>query len=161
MTRSNFQRRWPFRTNMTWRNSLIIIAIILALQLALAQSSNVVFIVNTQNPAEKITVSELRDFYFKRKRRWANGESVRFMDRTMGPLRDTFLKKYIGKSNSDVELFWIGQKLYSGDSAPLKESSDITTMSFVGSLKGAIGYVSEATVLRKNVKTIKVEIDDE
>ena len=142
---------------MTWRNGLIIIAIMLALQLALAQSSDVVFIVNTENHIEKITASELRDFYFKRKRRWSNGESVRFMDRTAGPLRDTFLKKYIGKSNSDVELFWIGQKLYSGDSAPLKESSDVTTMNFVSSLKGGIGYVSEATVLRKNVKVVKVE----
>ena len=143
---------------MTWRNGLIIIAIMLALQLALAaQSSTVVFIVNSENPVEKMTVSELRDFYFKRKRRWSNGESVRFMDRTSGPLRESFLKKYIGKSNSDVELFWIGQKLYSGDSAPLKESSDVTTMNFVGSLKGGIGYVSEATVLRKNVKVIKVE----
>ncbi|WP_409478916.1 hypothetical protein [Pseudobdellovibrio sp. HCB154] len=142
---------------MTWRNGLIIIAIMLALQLALAQSSNIVFIVNTENHTEKITVAELRDYYFKRKRRWSNGETVRFMDRTAGPLRDAFLKKYIGKSNSDVELFWIGQKLYSGDSAPLKESSDITTMNFVGSLKGAIGYVSEVTVLRKNVKIIKVE----
>lgn len=142
---------------MTWRNGLIIIAIMLALQLALAQSSDLVFIVNIENHTEKITASELRDFYFKRKRRWGNGESVRFMDRTAGPLRDIFLKKYIGKSNSDVELFWIGQKLYSGDSAPLKESSDVTTMNFVGSLKGGIGYVSEATVLRKNVKVIKVE----
>lgn len=143
---------------MTWRNGLIIIVIMLALQLALAQSSNVVFIVNTENHTEKITLPELRDFYFKRKRRWNNGESVRFMDRTSGPLRDTFLKKYIMKSNSDVELFWITQKLYLGDSAPLKESSDITTMNFVASLKGGIGYVSEATVLRKNVKVLKVEM---
>lgn len=137
---------------------LIIIAVMLILQVALAQSPNVVFIVNIENHTEKITITELRDYYFKRKRRWANGESVRFMDRTIGPLRDTFLKKYIKKSNSDVELFWIGQKLYSGDSAPLKESSDLATMNFVGSLKGGIGYVSEAAVLRKNVKALKIEM---
>lgn len=133
----------------------------LALQMALAQSNDVVFIINSENTAEKLTVAEIRDFYFKRKRRWNNGESIRFMDRTNGPLRDIFLKKYINKTTSDVELFWIGQKLYSGDSAPLKEASDSTTMSFVGSLKGAIGYVSEATVLRKNVKVIKVESVEE
>jgi len=142
---------------MTLRNCIIIITIMLALQMALAHSDDVVFIVNSENPAEKLTVTEIRDFYFKRKRRWNNGESIRFIDRTNGPLRENFLKKYIHKSTSDVELFWIGQKLYSGDSAPLKEASDSTTMSFVGSLKGAIGYVSEATVLRKNVKVIKVE----
>lgn len=127
-----------------------------ALQLALAQSE-VVFIVNSENPTEKLTMAEVRDYYFKRKRRWSNGVSVRFIDRTAGPLREEFLKKYVNKSASDVELFWIGQKLYSGDSAPLKEASGSTTMSFVGSLKGAIGYVDQDTVLRKNVKVIKVE----
>lgn len=142
---------------MTLRNCLIIITIMLAMQLALARPGDVVFIVNAQNPVEKLTVTEIRDYYFKRKRRWPNGESIRFMDRTNGPLRDVFLKKYINKTTSDVELFWIGQKLYSGDSAPLKEASDSTTMSFVSSLRGAIGYVAESTVLRKNVKAIKVE----
>lgn len=139
---------------MTLRNGLIIVAIMLALQMALA---DVVFIVNSENPATKLSAADLRDYYFKRKRRWANGESVRFMDRTIGPLRDDFLKNYIEKTNSDVELFWIGQKLYSGDSAPLKESSDIATMNFVGSLKGAIGYVSDTLVLKKTVKAIKIE----
>lgn len=133
----------------------------LALQMALAVPNDVVFIVNAKNPAEKLTATEIRDFYFKRKRRWNNGESIRFMDRTNGPLREIFLTKYINKTTSDVELFWIGQKLYSGDSAPLKEVSDSTTMNFVGSFKGAISYVSEATVLRKNVKVIKVESVEE
>ncbi|AZZ35516.1 hypothetical protein CIK05_01430 [Bdellovibrio sp. qaytius] len=146
---------------MSLRNCLIIITIMLALQMAMAGPNDVVFIVNTENTTEKLTVAEIRDYYFKRKRRWGNGESIRFIDRTTGPLREAFLKKYINKSTSDVELFWIGQKLYSGDSAPLKEASDATTMSFVSSLKGAIGYVSEATILRKNIKVIKVESEEE
>lgn len=133
----------------------------LALQMALAQPDDVIFIVNAENTAEKLTVTEIRDFYFKRKRRWNNGESIRFMDRTNEPLREIFFKKYINKSTSDVELFWIGQKLYSGDSAPLKEASDSTAMSFVGSLKGAIGYVSVTAVVCKNVKVIKVESVEE
>lgn len=146
---------------MSLRNCIIIITILLALQMALAAPDDVVFIVNGENAAEKLTASEIRDFYFKRKRRWNNGESIRFIDRTNGPLRENFLKKYINKTTSDVELFWIGQKLYSGDSAPLKEASDSTTMSFVSSLKGAIGYVAATTVLRKNVKVIKVESIEE
>lgn len=141
---------------MTWRNGLITILIMLILQLAMARPPNVVFIVNVENHTPEITETQLRDFYFKHKRYWSNGESVRFMDRTMGPLRDSFLKKYIGQSKAEVEIFWIKQKLDSGDSAPLKVSSDETTMNFVGSLRGAIGYVSDAAVLRKNVKVLKI-----
>lgn len=143
---------------MIIKNIVLIFAALFSLQLARAKAGKVVFIVNSDNAAESITVTELRDYYFKRKRRWPDGESVRFMDRTAGPLRDAFLKDYIGRSNSDIELHWIGQKLYSGDSAPIKESSDSTTMNFVGALKGSISYVSEATVLKKNVKAIKIEM---
>ena len=146
---------------MTLRNCLIFVIIMIALQLALAQPAEVVFIINADNKTESLTVGEVRDFYFKRKRRWSNGESVRFIDRTSGPLREVFLKKYINKSASDVELFWIGQKLYSGDSAPLKEASDSTTMSFVSSLKGAMGYVDQSTILRKNVKVLKIVFESE
>lgn len=142
---------------MNWRNGLIIITIMLILQLAMAESPHVVFIINVENHTQKISEAQLRDFYFKRKRYWSNGESVRFMDHTIGPLRESFLKKYIGQSSAEVEIFWIKKKLDSGDSAPLKVSSDDTTMNFVGSLRGAIGYVSDTTVLRKNVKVLKID----
>lgn len=139
---------------MTFQKYFLIIVILLALQVALAEP---VVIVNIDNPVDQLSVLELRDYYFKRKRTWPHGENVRFMDRTKGYLRNSFLKNYIGKSSSDIELYWIGQKLYSGDSAPLKEATDATTMMFVASLKGAIGYVSDSTFLHKDVKVIKVE----
>lgn len=148
---------------MIIKNIILILIVIFSLQVVQAQTpaGKVVFIVHSDNPNESITVAELRDYYFKRKRRWDNGESVRFMDRMIGPLRDNFLKKYIGKTNSDIELYWIGQKLYSGDSAPIKENSDSTTMNFVGSLKGAIGYISDSTALKKNIKVIKIDMTGE
>lgn len=140
---------------MTLKKYIIFVLIMLALQMALAD--DIVFIVNAANPIERINLFELRDFYFKRKRQWSHGEYVRFIDRNSGALRSSFLKNYIGKSSSDVDLYWIGQKLYSGDSAPLRESSNATTVSFVASLKGSIGYVSDVTVLNKDVKVVKVE----
>ena len=120
--------------------------------------SGIVFIINNDNPTAKISMTEVSDFYYKRKRNWDDGENVRFIDRTSGPLRDFFLQKYLRKSASDIDLFWIGQKLYKGDSAPLRESSDATTVQFVSSLKGAIGYISPSTNLNsKNVKIITIE----
>lgn len=116
-----------------------------------------IFIINADNPTVSITSSEIRDFFFKRKRQWSDGESVRFIDRTSGVLRDNFLLPYLKKNSSDVDLFWIGQKLYSGDSAPLREASEATTIQFVSSLKGAISYVSSGTALPKGVKILKVE----
>lgn len=124
----------------------------------LAKAADIVFIVNAQNPVTQVSSDDIRNYYFKKKRRWPDDTSVRFIDRSPGtPLRDIFLKNYLHKSGSDNELYWIGQKLYTGDSAPLKESTDEMTMQFVAAFKGAIGYVAAGTDLgNKDVKVIKV-----
>lgn len=122
------------------------------------KSDDVVFIVNTANPSSEISANEIRDYYFKRKRQWPSGESVRFIDRAMtSQIHDLFVKNILRKSNSEVELFWIGQKLYTGDSAPLREATDFSTIQFVSAFKGAIGYVSTSTsIADQNVKAVKV-----
>lgn len=139
-----------------------ILTFVLGLQVVFSaepgSGEELVFIVNAGNPVNELSSGEIRDFYFKRKRQWPGGESVRFIDRSLtNPLHDLFVRKVLRKSNSDVELFWIGQKLYTGDSAPLRETSDNSTIQFVSSFKGAIGYVSSGISLTdQNVKQIKV-----
>ncbi len=142
---------------------LTLITLLIFVSLSTGAADGIVFIVNGQNPANQISPEELRNYYFKKKRRWPDDLSVRFIDRSPGsPLRDIFLKNYLRKTGSDVELFWIGQKLYTGDSAPLKESSDEMTMQFVAAFKGAIGYVSSGAQFgTKNVKVIRVEAKGE
>ncbi len=124
-------------------------------------AEDIVFIVNADNPVTQITHNEVRDYYFKRKRVWPNSESVRFIDRNVdNQARRHFVKNILKKSNSEVEQFWIGQKLYTGDSAPLRETSDAGTIKFCSSFKGSIGYISAQaaeTLTNTTVKIIKLE----
>lgn len=135
-----------------------VLFILLNMLVVTSHADEVVLIVNGQNPVEQLSAEDVRDYYFKRRRHWPDGESVRFIDRgSQMPVRDIFLRDILKKSSTDIDLFWIGQKLYTGDSAPLRENSDITVMQFVSSFKGAIGYVSSATVIRsKKIKTVKI-----
>jgi ABC-type phosphate transport system substrate-binding protein len=124
-----------------------------------ADVGDLVIIVNAKSSTDKISISQLRDFYYKKRRTWPNGESVRFIDRSKGsPIREKFLSTVLKKTEEELELYWIGQKLYSGDSAPLQESADAMTVHFVSSFPGAIGYVSSTTSLKdKNVKPVGIE----
>ncbi|OFZ29509.1 MAG: hypothetical protein A2622_07210 [Bdellovibrionales bacterium RIFCSPHIGHO2_01_FULL_40_29] len=126
--------------------------------LSLARADDITFIVNENNPATSISRAELVDYFFKKKRKWPDGTSVRFLDRKNDSLvRKVFLSEYLNKSSEDVELFWIGQKLYSGDSAPLKESSDSMALQFVKSFKGAISFVPEQAAFdAEGIKIIQV-----
>lgn len=137
-----------------WALSLLLL---LVFQAANAEDE-IVFIVNSENPAETITTNDISDFYFKKRREWKNGETVRFIDRAPGSgLRKIFLSLFIKKTAQDVDLFWISQKLQSGNSAPLQEASDTTTIHFVSIFRGALGYVSpKADLESNNVKPIKI-----
>jgi ABC-type phosphate transport system substrate-binding protein len=124
---------------------------------ALAQAP--VFIVNKDNPVSAITSDQLKDFYYKRKRTWPDGTSVRFIEAgARSPVRKQFVTQFLNSTVNDADLHWIGQKLYSGDSAPLQQNSEPMIIQFVANFKGAIGYVSPSTTINnKAVKVLNVE----
>ena len=114
---------------------------------------------NAANPENQISRTQLRDFYYKKRRTWPNGDVVRFIDRGKGSAsRKVFLAEVLKKTEEELELYWIGQKLYSGNSAPLQEASEARVIHFVSKFPGAIGYVKKSVSLEeKNVKAIKLE----
>lgn len=136
--------------------TMIIFLLFILFQKPVHAEPNIYFVVNPKNPINEITIGELQDYYFKRKRRWADGTSVRFLDRSNdSSVRQVFLDTVLNKSSEEIDLYWIGQKLYTGDSAPLKESSDSMTIQFVSAFKGSIGYVS-TPVTSDKIKILKV-----
>jgi ABC-type phosphate transport system substrate-binding protein len=114
-------------------------------------------IVNAQNPALSIHRNQISDLFLKKVKQWPNGIGVRFFDRPdNSELRKEFLRTQIRKSARDVELYWIGQKLYSGHSAPSQVSSDNMVEIMVSRFPGGIGYVSGDFVPTRAVKKIPV-----
>lgn len=123
-----------------------------------AWAQRITFIVNKANPQASITRHQLSDYFFKRNRNWPNSSPVRFFDRTEdSAVRSKFLKEYLERTSRQVEQFWIGQKLYSGDSAPTQLSSDSMVVNLVARFPGGIGYVSDDMTIPESVKIIKIE----
>lgn len=121
-------------------------------------TEGIAVIVNVSNPVEKITRRELSDYFFRVKREWPNGSSVRFIDRSPSPERTIFLKQILGKSSQEVDRYWIAQKLQRGLSAPTQSPSERNSIEFVSLFKGAIGYVAAGTTIsNKDVKRIELQ----
>lgn len=134
-------------------------AIIFTLLIAVstARAEGISFLVNAENPVTSQTRAEVADYFLKRVKQWPDGIPLRFFDRVDGSEeRRTFLKEILKKSTRDIELYWIGQKLYSGHSAPSQVSSDLMTEIMVSKFPGAIGYVSNDYVPTRSVKKISI-----
>jgi ABC-type phosphate transport system substrate-binding protein len=140
---------------------LAILLIALSMRSAVA-GGKVVVIVNAENPVTELSVPEVRDFFLKRKTQWPDGKPVRFVDWEEGTaVRNAFLTEVVRKSARDLELFWIGEKLYHGNSAPIKVNSAEMVAAFVSRLAGAIGYVSaDASLPSAKVKRIELIEED-
>lgn len=132
----------------------------LLLSLHAMAASDIVVIVNEKNPVSSIKSSELVDFFMKRTRNWSNGDTVRFFDyRDENVNRKVFLKKFVQKTSREVELYWIGEKIYTGNIAPIQITSDSMMTSMVSRFPGGIGYVSNKYKIPKNVKIIEIKKD--
>ena len=121
----------------------------------------VFFIVNKANPVTSISRRDLVDYYQKKRREWPDGVPVRFIDRNSGsPERQGFLRGVLHQSESDVDLFWYGEKFRAGTSVPIQVANDDLVVEMVKSFRGAIGYVSSLSKIKgEDVKEIKLTGD--
>lgn len=127
---------------------------------AAADAQGLIFVVNKDNPVTELKLSEIADYYFKKRLRWPNGTKVQFIDQRDGTSQKTLFLGLIQKTQRDVDLFWIGEKNFSGSSAPLRAPSDALVISMVGSLAGGLGYVSEDRSVLGNAKRITVKMSE-
>ena len=134
---------------------LILLLILLSLPTHAALSIDI--IVNVENPADSITATDVTNYFMKKERKWPDGNAVRFFDyRDENKSRAAFLKTYINKTSREIELFWIGEKIYTGNIAPIQITSDSMMVSMVSRFPGGIGYISKTAPISKNVKRLKV-----
>jgi ABC-type phosphate transport system substrate-binding protein len=148
--------KFPFVKNLILTLSLSLSLI----PIGARATSDIVVIVNQKNPVTAIMASELEDYFMKRNRMWPNGTAVRFFDqRDENETRKIFLKKFVKKTSREIELYWIGEKIYTGNIAPIQITSDSMVTSMVSRFPGGIGYVSSKYKIPKNIKTIVIKKD--
>lgn len=137
----------------------LLLSLILLFNFSL-QAEEIVMIVNEQNPINELSLVQVQNYFLKRTREWPNGQVVRFFDRREGSEeRKIFLRDLLKKSSRDVELYWIGQKLYSGNTAPLQVSTDSMMASMISRFPGAIGYVSSSFQGAPGVRKVALRKD--
>lgn len=121
-------------------------------------AQGIVFIVNENNPITHLTAFQISEIFMKRNRSWPDATPIRFFDRENdSSARRIFLKNVLKKSSRELDQYWIGQKLYTGNSAPVQVEKDSIAMSLVSRFPGAISYVLSTNFKdRKGIKKIEI-----
>jgi ABC-type phosphate transport system substrate-binding protein len=108
-----------------------------------AAGDPIVVIVNAANPADNLSVSELKKLFLSDRSKWDTGKSVApVMVAAGAPERTSFLKIVCGMNDADFGKYFL-QAAFTGKSAtpPKEVGSAGAVKSFVVSSPGGIGFV--------------------
>ena len=134
---------------------LVALLILLARQALPGESTSVVVIANGSISASEIAQDDLREIFLGTKYSLPNGAKVTPVLLKGGPVHESFLKTYLGKSVEGFRTWWL-QIVFTGQGLlPKTFVSEAELVDYVSRTRGAVGYATRASV-RGNVKCIPV-----
>jgi len=110
---------------------------------ALAQSIRV--IANSSVQATSISASDLKSVYLEEKSSLAGSGHVEPVLAKGGPAHEAFLKHVLGRSDSDLQMYYRSLVFTGRGSLPKTLDSDEAVVAYVARTRGAIGYVGIGT----------------
>ena len=118
--------------------------------------TDVVIIVNRENPVKTVKKSVLARYFLKKTTRWDSGTRVVPIDLTVSnPVRQEFSEGGLQKSPHEVEEYWIAESLTGGKLAPEIVSDPALVKKRVAADAGALGYVDK-TQVDETVKVVEI-----
>ena len=123
-----------------------------------APEQNLAIIVNTSNPVDSLSMSELRHVFLGERRHWPNGRRITLVMMEPGqPERKALIREVCQMNESDFSQHFL-HGLFTGEVfvSPKTLASPVGVRKFVFNVPGAIGYV-RATDVDSSVKVLRVD----
>src|SRR5260370_38867430 len=109
---------------------------------ATIRAADIKVIANSSVGASAVSADELKAVFLETKTSLSGGGHVEPVLLKSGAAHETFLKEYVGKSDSALITYYRSLVFTGKGTMPKTFASDAEVGSFVGKTKGAIGYVA-------------------
>jgi len=120
-----------------------------------AAAEELAVVVDRDNPTANVSVDELKNIFLGKKKDWSDGTRIVAIDLSPGSDRDAFNSKVLGKSQAEVDQYWVEQKVRGGEAAPKAAPSAALAVKLVAKIRGAVAYVP-ASAVDGSVKVLNV-----
>jgi len=135
---------------------IFIAAAMVSLASVNASAGGVKVIANPSVAASSVSADELKSVFLGEKSSLADGSHVQPVLEKGGPAHESFLKQYLDKNDSALQIYYRSLVFTGRGSMPKAVGSDAEMVAYVAKTKGAIGYVS-ADASTAGVKTLEVK----
>jgi len=99
-----------------------------------------VLVTNSKSPISKLTQTEIRMFYLKKRRFWGEMKLVTLNLPPQNHLRKHFEHEILNMNAAQLDTYWIKQH-YMGYRPPYRVESVESMILFIKKVEGAIGYI--------------------
>ena len=140
---------------MKYFQSIFAIAIVLAVSALTASAADLKLIANSSVGASSVSADDLKGVFLITKTSLSDGTHVEPVLLKSGATHESFVKQYLGKSDSALQTYYRSLVFTGKGSMPKELSTDAEVVAYVAKTKGAIGYVSSGAAAA-GVKTIEV-----
>lgn len=124
-------------------------------------ADSIVVIVNSSNPVENLSVSDLKKLFLSDRSKWDTGKSVApVMPGPGAGERTAFLKAVCGMNDADFKKYFVQAAFEGKDATPPRDvSSARDVKSVVAGSPGAIGFVpaGDFSAADSGIKAVKVD----
>ena len=121
-----------------------------------ARAAEVKVIANSSVGASSVSSDEIKNVFLENTSSLADGSHVQPVLAKGGAAHEAFLKQYLGKTDSALQMYYRSLVFTGKASMPNQLGSDADIVAYVAKTKGAIGYVSSSADTA-GVKTLHVE----
>ena len=113
-------------------------------------------IANPSVGASSVSADELKNVFLITKTSLADGSHVEPVLEKGGPTHEAFIKEYLGKTDSSLQVYYRSLVFTGKASMPKTLGSDAEVEAYVAKTKGSIGYVSSGAAAA-GVKVLEVK----
>jgi len=126
-----------------------------------ARATDIRIIANSNVEADTISADELKRVFLKENNSLSDGTHVEPVLEKGGPVHEAFLRRYLGKTDDDLQNHYRTLVFTGKGSMPQEFGSDAEVVAYVARTRGTLGYVGADTNTH-GVKTLTiVETGDE
>ena len=134
----------------------ILLGTLLVAIAGLVRAGDIKVIANSAVTASSVSADDLKGVFLATKTSLLDGSHVEPVLLKSGAAHETFLKQYLGKTDSALETYYRSLVFTGKGSMPKSLPSETDVVGFVAKTKGAIGYVSGAAAT-EGVKVLDVK----
>lgn len=135
---------------------ILLVATVVGICAAAASAADIKVIANKTVGAFSVSASDLKGAFLLTKTSLSDGSHVEPVLEKGGPAHETFVKEYLGKTDSALQTYYRSLVFTGKASMPKTLGADAEVVAYVAKTKGAIGYVG-AAASTAGVKILEVK----